>query len=442
MIYALYGREVAKCCIPIDLERNGVRITGLLGQPEIVRNNRNQEHLFVNGRMIQSPLCSRAVERGYGTLLMIQKYPFFVLDLRVDPETVDVNVHPNKLQVRFREEQSLFGTIMTLVSQALKEYTRQPREFHLHEDTPKQQQDQSLLDRWQVPSVSAPIPQPSAQDETGDLPKVQPLMEQNSPAQAKPENTEPTVRRAEPTKTVSSMLAEYRRTVLDTAPTPVNDFHKAFNDSVAEPTKSIVTVEQQEMEKPPTDYRVDGVAFSTYLILEHDRKLYLIDQHAAHERLLYDRFMDEYSRTAVVSQPLLIPCVLDLTVEERLTLEEQGDTIRRMGFEYEEYGPDAYRVTSVPQILGQSQPAGLLSDLLAILRQPEYAHRKTSIEEQLLYTACKKAIKGGDSLTDQEIEAVLEIFRKEDTPLNCPHGRPVCMVLTQEQIEKQFKRIV
>lgn len=432
-VYALYGREVARCCIPVDLEKNGVRLTGLLGQPEIVRNNRNQEHLFVNGRMIQSPLLARAVERGYGTLLMVQKYPFFVLDLKIDPEAVDVNVHPNKLQVRFRDEQSLFGTVMSLVSAALRDYTRSPREFRLEEQEKPAGKTGNLLDRWQIPAVptQSPLTEQPRRPETA----------RPEPAAA-PDDAVPSPKKTAPVPTVASMLAEYRRQTLEGKPVQTSDFHSMFAEEPPKHTAPVPEPAQQEMEKPPEDYRVDGTAFSTYLILEHGNRLYLIDQHAAHERLLFDRFMDEYSRSAVVSQPLLVPCLLDLNTEDRLTLEEQGDALIRMGFDYEEYGPGAWRVTAVPQILGQSQPAELLRELLGILRQPEYANRKTPVEEQLLYAACRKAIKGGDSLTEREIEALLEIFRKEDTPLNCPHGRPVCMILTKDQIEKQFKRIV
>jgi len=458
-VYALYGKEVANYCIPMDARVDDIRILGLLGRPEVVRSNRNQEHLFVNGRMIQSPLCARAVERGYGSLLMVQKFPFFVLNLEMNPERVDVNVHPNKLQVRFRDEQQLFGIIMNQVAAALREFTRSPRDFRLEETTPARKSPEaspSILERWNIPKMEAEPAHEKVQETVKAAPvdPVKPVVQETSHVQREAPKTEVSEKRTvvtpsapkAPPQTVSSMLAEYRKSVLQAAPAASNrDFHRMF-DAVPSPSlhqeASIPLVtEQVEMEKPPQQYRLVGTAFDTYLILEEGDKLYLVDQHAAHERLLFDRFMEAYRKNAVISQTLLIPCQLDLTVEERLTLEEQGDTLRAMGFAFEEYGPSVYRVNAVPQILGQSQPMGLLRELIAILRQPEYQQRKSSVEEQLLYTACRKAIKGGDRLSEAEIRELLAILHQEDVPLNCPHGRPICMELTRDRIEKQFKRI-
>jgi len=455
-VYALYGRETARHCLVCEAERDGIRLTGLLGRPEIVRASRAQEHLFINGRPIQSPMLARAVERGYGTLLMVQKFPFFVLNVGMNPERVDVNVHPNKLQVRFWEESAVFGAVMGMTARALEALSHSPREFALgRNETDKT----ALWDKWGViPSQSVSEVKSNAQNVVGNgVSESRQTPHSEAPAmkaavfshedgnEGAGVETAPARSPLQPPATVASMLREYRQNVLGAMPSGMDYRAKLKQPPVGrlrQDTSPVIPVQTEIPGSVPAQSRWIGTAFETYLLLEEGDKLYLVDQHAAHERLLYDQYLKEYQACRVVSQTLLIPGVVNLAYEDRLIFEENRDVFARMGFEAESYGGQAYRIIAVPQILGQAALQTLFTDLVALLREPEYTRRKTPVEEALLTAACRGAVKAGDPLSREEVEALLEILRREEVPLNCPHGRPICMALTRAQIEKQFRRTI
>ena len=405
VIYVLHGREVSSGVLPFEGGVGATRVKGYVGVGSLARGNRNYEYFFVNGRCIRSAQLSAAVENACRERVMIGKYPYCVLNLTVPLDAVDVNVHPNKLEVRFKEDFPIRENVQAIVETAFAQ-AAEPLKEVAPVQTPQPKPEQlTMTQPAAAPAFVPPRPQPATASKAlhvheasvsamhmtsampwGDLPPARPV--QQTPPQI--------VRRAEPE-----------------APARV------------EPIGTTATI--------------IGQLFSTYLLVQRDDKLLIIDQHAAHERILYERFRQEVDERKR-SQPMLVPYLFTASMREETLLTENLDKLRSMGFEIEPFGERTYRVTAVPMLLGAPQAKEFFVELLDRIESLASLETRDIKRDALVQMACKKAIKAGDALSQQEVNTLLALIAGEEMP-TCPHGRPIIIPITKHELERKFKRI-
>lgn len=488
VIYRVYGRETASALVPIAAESDGIRVEGYLGEPIQVRSNRNHEICFINGRYIKSNVIFRAAEEGYKEYLMQHKFPFFVLHFTMDGTRVDVNVHPTKMDVRFTQPMTFAGFLSDAVRQTLqrremipeaylttqKERNRQnqqeeaqlkkekvPEPFEqrrIHASAVKEDSHtyeakgtvngtlkagavQSLLDRYTERETPAPVAQ------TRTLPVI--------PRQ-KPEAIQGTAKATEPAQEPAQESAPGEEVFFtETSELPETDAQKECDKEKVSsaiptaPARDIVSGEQMNLfeEKILTDsnrkkFRIIGQVFETYWLIEFEQKLLMIDQHAAHEKVNYERLMKQYREKAVVSQSLLPPVIVSLSAKEIAVIRENRERFADLGFEIEEFGGNEYALRSVPADLYGCDEKHMFLEVLDELSEDVSFGGLRVVEEKIASMSCKAAVKGNSRISLQEAEALIDELLTLDNPYHCPHGRPTIVAMTKAEMEKKFKRII
>lgn len=396
----LWGRDVAEQLVAVRGHGGGCFWEGYLGVGELARAGRSHQAIMLNGRYVRSALLAQAVEAGCREWVTVGRNPIFMLHATIDTRVVDVNVHPNKLEVRFRQEQALYEGLMQLIQASLKR---------------RQEAEAAKA----VPVQAAP---PAIQH-TSPVPRFETVI-QVSP------RTPAVLREGAPAR--QTILSEARDAQVPQLLRPTAQPEEAVPEVIVEQMPLPVS---EKADAPP---RILGTAFDTYIMIEKVDKLYLIDQHAAHERILFDRFQRELDQ-GNASQPLLAPPVVSMTHRESALLAEHQESLRAVGFEWEPFGDRTIRILAVPMVLGEAQAdqARAIVDALADLHElPSEQKRR----ETLIQWACKKAIKGGERLKDVEIEALLKQMEDGQSAPTCPHGRPICIEIGRRELEKRFKR--
>jgi len=457
-VYSVLGREIAAHMVEVKGEEGGIRVEGCVGEPVVSRGNRTFEMLYVNGRPVNNPMISKAVENAYGTTLMSQKFPVFVLNISMPYEWVDVNVHPNKLQVRFAQDQQVFYAVQSCVRRALSSAEQKPVDMQLKmpvkaEPAPVQPV-QPVMPKQEIKPVIKPQSEvkisedAKPEENTGHVlfrPTIRPAVQKAEPVRDEPREIPEAIR---PRETVQRAVEEYRAKVMgenQSAFAYTQLLKKAEKPALAQDTsiaKKEAEAEQTQMEglRLP-EGKLCGVVFNTYALIEAGDEIYFVDQHAAHERLLYDKYMRQLEQGEVISQQLLVPQTLEVTYYQKETIEENEELFTKLGFEIEPFGRNSYQIRAVPVFLGQAQQTGFFVEVLDALHS-QVGNNRDERQRAVMQMACKGAVKGGEPLSQKEIEELLTVLRGEDTPLSCPHGRPICMRLTKRELEKQFKRIV
>ena len=418
IIYQLYGRETAAALLEIRAEDGPFRISGYLGKPELSRGSRTMEHYCVNGRYIKSSVIARAVEEGYGNLMMQRNFPVCVLLLSTDPAKVDVNVHPTKREVRFSEPEAVFRFVKDAVRDTLRN-AELIREMKLSAEKkpvvskeekrrpPEPFEEKRSVSLFGGSSVNEPEKSFPEKESTRNL-----LPEKESTRDSLPESYErsPSVRVAEPKPLPSG---------------PVIEKDGQFALFAPEHRQSV---------------RLVGEVFDTYWIAEWNDSVYLIDQHAAHEKVNYERFVSAWKNRQVVSQRLMPPLIITLTSREEELVEREMELFTSLGYEIEHFGGHEYAVRAVPDILPSVMKDSLLKDMIGSLSEETGAGMPELIIEKTASMSCKASIKGGQRISTEEAERLLdEMFRLKD-PYNCPHGRPTVIRLTRAELERRFKR--
>lgn len=391
----IYGREVATKVINADARVGALHLFGLIGRPEIARGNRQHGSFFINGRYIQSRLLTDAVESAMKTRLPSGKFPLFVLNLSLPYDALDVNVHPTKMDVRFADEDEVFNFVEDAVRDALSEHNLIPTE-------------------------------------------------RQRPA---PKNTDPEIEQITLIE-IPEMEIPPARTI--STPLPDKELAAWFPPSNVISAKEALPV--QEIPLPPvkkqsalsrfTDgYQVLGLIFNTYWLVQQGESLFVIDQHAAHERVLYENLLNKAQEADVPSQQLLSPIQLRLTPREKQILADNIDDFKQFGFEVVQQD-DEFEIVSVPLLINGTPPSGFFADLLDKIDQVGFS--KTSVyahkTEVIAMASCKAAVKGGDSLTEAEARALVTQLLTLDNPFTCPHGRPTIIEITRQELERRFKR--
>lgn len=466
-VFAVYGRETAEKMVELDAAEGGVRISGLIGVGELAKATRAHQLFFINGRSVRCPLLSRALEQVCRSRVTIGMYPMCVLNLTLPPTAVDVNVHPNKLEVRFRDEEMMRAACEKLLNRAF-EGERVLEIEKLTQDTPVLERRSAvreipledvkssaqLPEKTPAPRVEAPKPEPALEtpvERTAVL--VEPS--RRSENVAKPEQLrlgftpsgarmlrEDTVADldARPLKVMTSGLSTLRRSQegrQESAAQQVGAPEEAVAAPNPGPGQAIQPASESRPE--PVEFRLIGVAFKTYILAEAGDKLLLIDQHAAHERLQYEKLMRR-AQAGEASQELLVPLVLHLSAREIAAIEENMTVLEEAGYRIEPFGAQDIRVLAVPFVMGKAEIRPIFLEMLQSLGQLKAATVDVRRGE-IMQMACKSAVKGGDALTQSEIEALISQMMATGAPPTCPHGRPVVKVISKRELEKMFKRI-
>ena len=398
-VFCVYGKTVADKLAAVDYDNGYMKITGYLGLPEIARNNRSFQTVFVNGRSIRSASVSAAVAQAYDTRLLIGRFPFFVLNLFLAPQEVDVNVHPTKAEVRFADENRVFTTVSAAAKLALGAVS-QHIESALDNVTPKQPETPF------TPPTQAY--QPRADFRFPD--------EKAKSAYAYRESG------------YSSFVSS--GTTGSVKRYPIETPYKTVRPNAG----------QSESLLSDAPIKIIGCAFSTYWIVEREGNLFFLDQHAAHERKLYEELISR--QIELTSQTLLVPREITLTPSEIEVWDANQGTLIELGFGLSRCGALTLSMEAVPVLNGQTLNESYLRQVLAILEEQHKNPVKELLRERLMQSACKHAVKGGEAVSEEEISALLDAFLKGEIPLTCPHGRPVVVRITEQEIEKMFRRIV
>lgn len=451
VIYRIYGKETASQLLPFEKETKGIKVEGYLGKPILNRSNRNFENYYINGRYIKSSLIAKALEDGYSNYLMQHKFPFTVLHFTIDTEMVDVNVHPTKMDVRFTGGNYLYDFVASSVAAALQQREMIP-EALLSEE--KEEETQKIK-----------VPEPFEQQRTRQF---QVMEEQRYEAVRSPsrdifirEAAEESLKAmADNTSSDDDFFVQIPARVADSIPTlrtempvepaapgtamPANAEQTEQAPAVkTEPPKQLDLFDEKMLTKENRPrYRILGQIFDTYWLIAFTDKLFIVDQHAAHEKVKYERLMKHYHEKDIVTQTLNPPIVVTLSAKEEATFLSCKDVFAGLGFEIEDFGGREYALRGVPvDLYGQEEKALFLSVLDEMSEGPLHKDL-TVVEEKLATMACKSAVKGNHSFSFAEMEALIDELLTLDNPYNCPHGRPTIISMSKYEIEKKFKRIV
>lgn len=533
VIYRIYGREIAASVIPIQAEKRGMKVEGYLGKPVLVRSNRNYEIYYMNGRFIRSTIVAKALEEGYKEYLMQHKFPFCVLHLTMDPEQVDVNVHPTKMDVRFSDGYVVSEFLADAVREALKNREmipqdrlkdekeirreeKQQREAAYKIRTPEPFEQQRRMNGMvreesgfrkdgQMPAESAApgdkfaaspvwervreISKASLSADklseeqcrnlaargtkdfhisettvtTGNLPKISEetgeiLTEQETEefftetfeagaetAATQPMISEITEKPAEDGKNVQNQKPEEQKPEEQKLYGQLTEKSDANQQNAAggEETKQLNLFEERILTRKNKDrYKIIGQVFDTYWMFQFEDKLCILDQHAAHEKVKYERFMKRYREKEILSQNLFPPVIISLSGQEELVLKEYWDIFKGMGFEVEDFGGNEYALRGVPVDLYGCSEREMFLEVLDELSGGIARQNPGIIEEKIATMSCKAAVKGNNHLSYEEADRLIDELLTLDNPYNCPHGRPTIITISKYEMEKKFKRIV
>lgn len=440
IIYRIYGREIAGQLLPFHAQMEGVSIDGFLGSPSVVRSNRNFEFFFVNGRYIRSPLLSKGLEAGYKAWLMQHKFPFALLHLTSDPENIDVNVHPSKMEVRFSDQPGLYAFLEEQVREAMHRREMIP-DVKLDEPAAGRKKEQPAPKEQKVKEEQT---KRETQKETA-VPPMPPV------APRKPVPAADEGRKAGPEKEVSPNPEPAAREKKEKpeAPQPFETARRSRQLQEEEAQYTVSEAKQMELfdgkllsEEAAKSYQIIGQVFDTYWLVQYEDRLLIIDQHAAHEKVKYEALVKKLREGQVDSQNLAPPMILNLSAMEAHTLQEYGDYFARMGFEIEDFGGNAVAVRAVPCDLYGHYEKDFLQGILDELEEEPPRGTPAIIAEKLASMACKSAVKGNMRISTKEMEALLDQLLSLENPYHCPHGRPTIITMSKYELEKKFKRIV
>lgn len=468
IIYTVYGREIAANLLPVEVSNGIVKISGFIGKPVIARGNRNFENYFINGRYIKSGLVSKAIEDGYKSYMMQHKYPFTLLHLTVEPEFIDVNVHPSKMELRFKDGENMYRVICQAVMDALSGKELIPNVSLMSE------REERELEKKETAAAGSPIlgsgmNQP-AKNAHGPEPFEHRRMEAMGIREERPAYGE---KKQEskwilPPKPLTRELPPERAQAQQPNETGAGAMPAALEEKAPETTgaalaaKKAVPAEKEaplaEKEALPKQmemfdnrllsetarkrHRLIGQVFETYWLVEYDGSLYIIDQHAAHEKVLFEKNFASLKTREYTSQLVSPPIILTLSLQEADLLKRHMKVFTDIGFEIEPFGGNEYAVRAVPDNLFSLAKKDLLMELIDGLSDDSMGKNVESVYDRIATMSCKAAVKGNNELSFAEADQLIDELLKLENPYNCPHGRPTIVAISKYEMEKKFKRIV
>ena len=473
-IFAVYGNEFGRGLIPVECESGPIRVSGYLARPECCRPSRSMEHFFINRRYVKSVTMMAAVEESYRNHIMVGKFPGCIIELTIDPAQVDVNVHPAKLEVKLSDERSVFDAVVNACRGALSRMNRTVAvrdvggkrfsEFELYHRLAEGTQTRMTAEQYRQMAESLPekktfggvsmlssggssrygssLPPKGTSYGMGEQPPAEPRKwepKQETTIKTENETVEKAIddiAEAPPAAAEKPELAPQEPEREAAAAEPA-----VPNEHEPEPIEEAPTVAGEEETTEP-EYRLIGEVFATYLLAEHGNELLLIDKHAAHERILFNRLKRQHRSGRVERQMLLVPLTVELAREQYDAAMQNPDCFERAGFAVEDFGEGCLRVREVPAVLEDVPAEDLLCELCERLLQRSGMDEEAIYDELYHSAACKAAIKGNIPSMEQEQQELLRLLKEDPTVRNCPHGRPVAVVITRRELERMFGRIV
>lgn len=464
VIYSIYGREVAANLLKLDFQKDGIQIAGYLGKPLITRGNRNFETFFVNGRYVKSAMISKAVEDAYKDFMMQHKFPFVVLHFHVDGEQVDVNVHPTKMELRFQKQQDVYNTVFEGIHRRLLEpelipqvEAPEPRSVPTDTSEQKDVKESPFLLKPKAKPQEAPQPelrresQPEPHDEDYFIKKMKErvLSYHNRSSSAEVSDTSGIFRQEQQKERIKNTVRETstyseKPDIPLTPPVQEKPISTDGREIQSEKPAQLNFFEEKLLKREvKAEYRLIGQVFDTYWLVQFQEKLYIIDQHAAHERVLYERTLKEMKNREFTSQYLSPPIILTLTMQEEAVLKDHLERFERIGFEIEPFGGEEYAVRAVPDNLFGIAKKELLIEMLDSLADGLTTSMTPDlIDEKVASMSCKAAVKGNHRLSAQEMDTLIGELLTLENPYHCPHGRPTIIAMSKRELEKKFKRIL
>lgn len=491
LIYHIYGRDIASSLLEVNYESELFSVSGFIGKPLINRGNRNYENYFINGRYIKSSILSKAIEEAYKSFLMQHQYPFTVLYFTFPGETLDVNVHPTKMELRFDNNKEIYRQLCDALYGVLSHrelIPDVPVDEKKAEDTVKHVYKESIpepfekrrineirsnaaqrVERAYKPAVPTPVTVRENTDSFGQENRSS-IVGESTSAQVQGKTGQTTssgvkiipvgetpvmgLNQFPKSETTQAVLEQKKKTDLNGGSDCQNEIstsQKNVSEGQDTNTSPVEAPEQMTLESMSPDFltrdakkmhRIIGQLFKTYWLIEYEDKLYIIDQHAAHEKVLYERTMARLHEKEYTSQAISPPIVLSLDAKEQEMLERYRKDIERLGYEIENFGGREYMISAVPDNLFSIDMKDLFIEMLDDFSNLTGRETPDLIMEKVASMSCKAAVKGNDALSLPEIDALIEELLTLDNPFNCPHGRPTIIAMSKYEIEKKFKRIV
>lgn len=419
-IACVYGIETIKNCYYIDTEKNGIKINGYIGKHNFTKGNRSYQTAFINGRYVVNQTIASSITNAYSSYLMKRQYPFYILRISLPTEIVDVNVHPNKLDVRFANNQIVYGALYSVISKVLDGSSEV---LNIVKDEIKNNEiNTNEITTNYVSHNTINIARE---------PKFEPLVFNDSKSLEYNEETITTQHNLNINKSQEIDIFAENKLYLEKLEKEKQEKANILRENIFVQDKITALKE----------LRFIGQALNTYLIFEDGVDLYFADQHAAHERILFDKLNESLQNSTIISQPLLLPFVLNVNSIEFDFLLSKIDLLNNMGIEISEFGINAFKISSIPSFLIDMNLKNFFDDILKDLNSLKNLTVNNLLVEKLAQKACKSAIKSGDKLSQLEIDTLLEKL-KNNIGLKCPHGRPVVIKITRMEIDKWFKRII
>lgn len=453
IIYHIYGRDVAGALIPVQAQSEDVKVTGFVAKPYVSRGNRNYESYFINGRYIKSSIIYKAIEEGYRTFTMKHRYPFVCLDFKINQELLDVNVHPTKMEIRFRNGREIYELVVDTVREALlqkdlvqdvlretpkkKEQlktkeVKKPEPFEVNrrkEET--QKMDQTMKDFAQM--------RQSQTNQQGQ--GVQQIEKSSIAANSIGHRAKPEGMKQDRLKSESSQTAKKPTYAGLNYNTQKKEFPQYKTDELSSNQMTLREDPVFSVQARP-DRKILGQLFKTYWLIEYEDQLFIMDQHAAHEKVNYERLMKNFKEKEIYSQRLEPPMVVTVSMMEAEALERYRDAFAGLGFTIESFGGNEYCIREVPANLYGIGERDLFMELLDAVSQENGTMDTEVIASKIATMACKMSIKGNQRVSLMEVEHLLDELMKLENPYQCPHGRPTIIKMSKYEIDKKFKRIV
>lgn len=436
IIYSVYGRDITKNLIELDVSTQDIHITGFIGKPAICRGNRGFENYYINGRYIKSHIITRAIEEAYRGFIMPHNYPFTALHFQINPSILDVNVHPTKMELRFSKNEFVYQFVLDAITDALN------RRELIPEVKPSDTVTESAMQNTTTQQNASAQPEPPIPSMSVQKPSRLPELFE---AERLPDPAEKSL-----SDTVSESVTPYgthntqsRQNIQNTHNTQ-NVQDSQDTQQTAKPAEQMNLFEDKLLDvNHKQDYRIIGQLFDTYWLIEFEDSFYMMDQHAAHEKILYERLMKQFHEKTYHSQMIMPPVILTLSLREEQILKENWKTFTALGYEIEEFGGKEYKVTGLPAELPTVIDCKqLLIELIDTIADDSATHDPERITEKVASMSCKAAVKGNNRLSFKEAEELMRELMEAENPYNCPHGRPTLIKMTKYEIERKFKRIL
>lgn len=441
VIYHVFGRDIANNLLEVDERIDGIHLTGFIGKPLVSRGNRNYENYYINGRYVKSNIIAKSIEDAYKDFTMQHKYPFTVLHFKMDGQDLDVNVHPTKMELRFSNQQEVYNFVYHALKNALTEKELIPRvELPEAKEVPKIPEP-SIEKPMSLPNQRPSLEKPEIKDEAYFMKKMRERVESYHKQHSQAEVKDRTQIHREPMQIDRIREAANYARAQAKVEKSINPPKKV--ESSMESTQLNFFEEKLLSKKSMKEYKLIGQVFETYWLVEFQDQLYIIDQHAAHERILYEKTLRGMKDRNYTSQYLSPPIVLNLSMQEAELLRTHMDLFVGIGFEIEEFGGDSYAIRAVPDNLFSIAKKELLIEMLDNLSEEITSKEAPDmIAEKIASMSCKAAVKGNSRLSAAEVDTLIGELLELENPYHCPHGRPTIIAMTKRELEKKFKRIV